>query len=328
MTPIKRIFCLMVAGLFAPPLLALDTSRPDVRAFIDEMVSRNGMDGTELNALFRGVESKQAILDAISRPAERTIPWFEYRERFLTQQRIQKGVAFWKQHQERLDSISAAGLPAQIAVGILGVETSFGEITGRYRVIDALSTLAFDYPPRSPYFRGELEQFLMLIREEDVNPRTAIGSYAGAMGAPQFMPTSYRKWAVDGDADGRRDLWASWDDVIGSIANYLKDHGWRTGEPVSVPATLDNPDLSQFSTGIELKETIQSLKTKGVVFEIDLPADSPAVLIAAQGKNGPEYRVGFNNFYVITRYNRSPLYAMAVYDLGQAIAGQVKDAGR
>jgi len=326
MTAIHRLACLIAATLFAPPLLALDTARPDVRAFIDEMTAKHGMDRAELNSLFDSVESKQAILDAISRPAERTIPWFEYRERFLTPQRIQKGLAFWKQHDERLAAITAAGLPAQMVVGILGVETSFGEITGRYRVIDALSTLAFDYPPRSPYFRGELEQFLLLIREEAVDPHKAIGSYAGAMGAPQFMPTSYRKWAVDADADGQRNLWSSWDDVIGSIANYFKDHGWRTGEPVSVPATVADPDLSRFTLGIELNETIQSLRDKGVAFEIDLPPATPALLIVGQGRDGPEYRVGFNNFYVITRYNRSPMYAMAVYDLGQAIASQFTDA--
>jgi membrane-bound lytic murein transglycosylase B len=325
MTALHRFALLLAATLFAPPLLALDTARPDVRAFIDEMVDKHGMNGAELNRLFAGVESKQAILDAISRPAERTIPWFEYRGRFLTPQRIQKGVAFWKQHPERLAAVTAAGLPAQIAVGILGVETSFGEITGRYRVIDALSTLAFDYPPRSPFFRGELEQFLLLIREESVDPLKAIGSYAGAMGAPQFMPTSYRKWAVDADADGHRDLWSNWDDVIGSIANYFKDHGWRTGEPVSVAATVKDPDLSRFTLGIELNETVQSLKDKGVEFDIDLPPATPALLIVGEGRDGPEYRVGFNNFYVITRYNRSPMYAMAVYDLGQAIAGQVTD---
>ncbi len=326
MTAIHRLACLIAASLFAPPLLALDTARPDVRAFIDEMTAKHGMDRAELNRLFNGVESKQAILDAISRPAERTIPWFEYRERFLTPQRIQKGLAFWKQHDERLAAVTATGLPAQMVVGILGVETSFGEITGRYRVIDALSTLAFDYPPRSPFFRGELEQFLLLIREEAVDPLKAIGSYAGAMGAPQFMPTSYRKWAVDADADGQRDLWSSWDDVIGSLANYFKDHGWRTGEPVSVPATLADPDLSRFTLGIELNETIQSLRDKGVTFAIDLPPATPALLVVGQGRDGPEYRVGFNNFYVITRYNRSPMYAMAVYDLGQAIASQVTDA--
>ncbi len=323
MTPIKRLFCLSVALLFAQPLLALDTARPDVRAFIDEMAGKHSMNVAELNKLFAGVESKQAILDAISRPAERVIPWHEYRERFITQQRIQKGVTFWKQHEERLAAVTEAGLPAQIAVGILGVETSFGEITGRYRVIDALSTLAFDYPPRSPYFRGELEQFLLLVREEKVDPLTALGSYAGAMGAPQFMPTSYRKWAIDADADGHRDLWANWDDVIGSIANYLKDFGWRTGEPVSVSATVKSGDVSQIDNTVALNETIQSLRDKGVEFEIDLPASSPAMLIVGQGKSGPEYRVGFNNFYVITRYNRSPLYAMAVYDLGQSIAGLV-----
>jgi membrane-bound lytic murein transglycosylase B len=325
MTALHRIALLLAGSLFAPPLLALDTARPDVRAFIDEMVAKHGMDRAELDRLFAAVDTKQAILDAISRPAERTIPWFEYRERFLTPQRIQKGVAFWQQHRERLAAVTAAGLPAQMAIGILGVETSFGEITGRYRVIDALSTLAFDYPPRSPFFRGELEQFLLLIREEAVDPLKAVGSYAGAMGAPQFMPTSYRKWAVDADADGHRDLWSSWDDVIGSIANYFKDHGWRTGEPVSVPATLADPDLSRFTVGIELNETIRSLKDKGVSFDIDLPPDTPALLVVGEGRSGPEYRVGFNNFFVITRYNRSPMYAMAVYDLGQAIASQVTE---
>lgn len=325
MTTITRLACL-AALLFTQPLYALDTARPEVRAFIDEMVAKHGMNAAELEKLFAGVEIRQPILDAISRPAERVIPWHEYRDRFITDQRIAKGVKFWGEHRERLAAISAAGLPAQIAVGILGVETSFGEITGRFRVIDALSTLAFDYPPRSPYFRGELEQFLLLVREEDVDPLTALGSYAGAMGAPQFMPTSYRKWAVDADQDGKRNLWGSWDDVVGSIANYLKDHGWRAGEPVTVPATLKSDDLSQFDRTLALNETIQSLRDKGAEFEIDLPASSPAMLIVGEGRNGPEYRIGFNNFFVITRYNRSPMYAMAVYDLGQSIATRVHDA--
>lgn len=323
--PLFRLLPL-AALLLTQPLHALDIARPDVRAFIDEMVTRHGMNKAELDKLFTGVEIRQPILDAISRPAERVIPWHEYRDRFITEQRIGKGVAFWEAHREKLAAVSATGMPAQIAVGILGVETSFGEITGRFRVIDALSTLAFDYPPRSPYFRGELEQFLLLVREEAVDPRTALGSYAGAMGAPQFMPTSYRKWAVDADEDGKRNLWASWDDVVGSIANYLKDHGWRAGEPVIVPATLTSTDLSRFDTTLALNETVQSLRDKGVEFEIDLPPDAPAMLIQAQGKEGPVYRVGFNNFYVITRYNRSPLYAMTVYDLGQSIAGRVHDA--
>ncbi|HSN72029.1 MAG TPA: lytic murein transglycosylase, partial [Steroidobacteraceae bacterium] len=214
-----------------------------------------------------------------------------------------------------------------VVVGILGVETMFGEITGRFRVIDALATLAFDYPPRSRYFRGELEQFMLLIREEHVEPLVALGSYAGAMGAPQFMPTSYRAYSVDGDGDGKRDLWGSWDDVIASVANYLARHGWRDGEPIVVPARLRDADLSKFDTSkLALNETVDSLRAKGVEFDTDLPGTAPAMLVVGEGKDGPEYRVGFTNFYAITRYNRSTMYAMVVNDLGEAIAGVVAEA--
>ena len=196
-------------------------------------------------------------------------------------------------------------------------------------MIDALSTLAFDYPPRSQFFRGELQQFLLLSREESVDPRTALGSYAGAMGAPQFVSSSYRNFAIDGDGNGKRDLWNSWDDVIGSVANYLLVHGWRAGEPVVVGATFEGNDLSRFNTSkLELNETVQSLRDKGVRFETTLPADAPALLIVAEGKDGPVYRVGFNNFYALTRYNRSPMYAMAVHDLGEAVVNFMRDATR
>jgi membrane-bound lytic murein transglycosylase B len=195
-------------------------------------------------------------------------------------------------------------------------------------VIDALATLAFDYPPRGDFFRSELQQFLLLSREEAVDPRTALGSYAGAMGAPQFISSSYRTYAIDGDGNGKRDLWNSWDDVIGSVANYLLAYGWREGEPVAVTATLDG-DVSRFNTAKpELNETVKSLRDKGVRFETSMPADAPALLIVAQGKDGPVYRVGFTNFYVLTRYNRSPMYAMAVHDLGEAVMNFMRDASR
>jgi membrane-bound lytic murein transglycosylase B len=214
-------------------------------------------------------------------------------------------------------------------VGILGVETSFGRITGRFRVIDALATLAFDYPPRGDFFRSELQQFLLLSREESVDARSALGSYAGAMGAPQFISSSYRNYAIDGDGNGKRDLWNSWDDVIGSVANYLLVYGWREGEPVVVSASLASDDVSRFNTSkLELNETVQSLRDKGVRFDTSLPANAPALLIIAQGKDGPVYRVGFTNFYVLTRYNRSPMYAMAVHDLGQAVVNFMRDANR
>jgi membrane-bound lytic murein transglycosylase B len=307
---------------------ALDLSRKEVRAFIEETSRDHGVERAHLEALLAKAETKQAILDAISRPAERVVPWHEYRERFLTEKRILQGADFWIGHEQALKSIVDPNVAASV-VGILGVETSFGRITGRYRVIDALATLAFDYPPRAAFFRGELQQFFLLAREEAVDPATALGSYAGAMGAPQFISSSYRNFAVDGDGDGKRDLWGNWNDVIASVANYLYVYGWRAGEPVVVAAELDSADLSRFDTSkVELNETVQSLRDKGVRFETSLPGDAPAMLIAAQGKDGPLYRVGFNNFYAITRYNRSTMYAMAVSDLGQAILNFMRDSSR
>lgn len=311
-----------------PAASAVDVKRAEVRAFIDETSRNFGFPRAQIESLLAQAETKQPILDAISRPAERVVPWFEYRERFLTEKRILQGTDFWMTHGEALRRIPDPNVAASV-VGILGVETSFGRITGRYRVIDALTTLAFDYPPRGEFFRGELQQFLLLSREESVDPKTALGSYAGAMGAPQFISSSYRNYAIDGDGNGKRDLWNSWDDVIGSVANYLLVYGWREGEPVVVPATLPGNDLSPFDTSkLELNETVASLRKKGVHFDTTMPDAAPALLIVAQGKDGPVYRVGFHNFYVLTRYNRSPMYAMAVHDLGQAVVNFMRDATR
>lgn len=324
----KASIALLTCLFWPTPASALDVSRPEIRAFIEETSRDFGFERRELETLLAHAQTKQPILDAISRPAERVVPWYEYRERFLTEKRILQGTDFWMAHGEALRRIPDQNVAASV-VGILGVETSFGRITGRYRVLDALATLAFDYPPRGDFFRGELQQFLLLAREESVDPQTALGSYAGAMGAPQFISSSYRNFAIDGDGNGKRDLWNSWDDVIGSVANFLLAHGWREGEPVVVVATLESGDLSRFDTSkLELTETVQSLRAKGVRFDTSMPADAPAILIVAQGKDGPVYRVGFNNFYALTRYNRSPMYAMAVHDLGQAVLNFMRDAGR
>lgn len=317
----------LLLSAVALPAQAFDIKRPEVRSFIDTMTREHGFEKARLEALLKSAETKQPILDAISRPAERVIPWWEYRERFLTEKRINQGADFWLGHGEKLKQIPDPQL-ADVVVGILGVETSFGRITGRYKVLDALVTLGFDYPPRGEFFLSELQEFLLLSREEKVDPATVLGSYAGAMGAAQFISSSYRKWAVDGDGDGHRDLWHSWDDVIGSIANYLVQNGWVTGQPVVVDATLNDPDLSRFDVKLALNETVQSLRDKGVKFETELPPDAPAMLVVGQGKDGPLYRVGFNNFYAITRYNRSPMYAMAVHDLGQAIQNYMRDTER
>ena len=317
----------LLLSAVALPAQAFDIKRPEVRSFIDTMSREHGFERTKLEALLKSAETKQPILDAISRPAERVVPWWEYRERFLTERRINQGADFWLAHGEKLKQISDPQL-ADVVVGILGVETSFGRITGRYKVLDALVTLGFDYPPRGEFFLGELKEFLLLSREEKVDPATVLGSYAGAMGAAQFISSSYRRWAVDGDGDGHRDLWNSWDDVVGSIANYLLENGWVNGQPIAVEATLNDPDLSRFDVKLALNETVQSLRDKGVKFDTELPPDAPAMLVVGQGKEGPLYRVGFNNFYAITRYNRSPMYAMAVHDLGQAIQNYMRDTER
>lgn len=305
---------------------ALENSRTDVQAFVDEMHREHGFDRAELQRVFDTVEIRQPILDAISRPAERVVPWHEYRERFVIERRIAEGRQFWSEQSERLARITDPNLAATI-VGILGVETSFGRITGRYRVLDALATLAFHYPPRSAFFRKELKEFLILSREEAIDPLTALGSYAGAMGAPQFISSSYRHFAVDGDGDGQRNLWSSWDDVIDSVANYLRVHGWQDGEPILAEAELDG-DLSRFEDGLTLNETVRSLREKGVRFTTNASADAPAMLIVATGKDGPVYRVGFKNFYAITRYNRSAMYAMAVHELGVAIQQSMQNRSK
>ena len=315
--------CIAVSALsltLSSQAQAIDIARPEVRAFIDKMVNTHQFNRTEVERDLKSAETIQSILTAISKPAEKTIPWFEYRERFLIEKRINLGKSFRQEHQAILETLAAQGAPVPEILAILGVETFYGQNTGRYRVLDALATLGFDYPPRSDFFLSELEQLFLLSRELKLSVTQPLGSYAGAMGSPQFMPHSYRQFAVDGNADGKVDLWASWDDVLASIANYLKQNGWHSGEPVLAEAQLSSSDTSLFTIGdVTLNETVHSLKAKGVRFSTSLSDSAPAVLIALQGKDGPEYRVGFNNFYVITRYNRSPLYANAVYDLGQAI---------
>jgi membrane-bound lytic murein transglycosylase B len=298
------------------------TLGPERRAFVQEMVSKHGFDGAELRKLLLAAQKNETILDAISRPAERVTPWYVYRDRFITNKRIGLGADFWNTNRKLFEAAEERGVAPSVIAGILGVETIFGQNKGNFRVLDALVTLGFFYPPRADFFRGELEQFLLLAREENVDPLLIVGSYAGAMGIPQFMPSSYRKYAVDSNGDGRRDLWMSPDDAVGSVANYLLGYGWRAGEPIMAEATLATPgmDMTVFDVKtLALNETVTSLREKGVQFETTLPDDAPALLIIADNRDGPLYRVGFNNFYVITRYNRSTMYAMAVTELGAAI---------
>jgi membrane-bound lytic murein transglycosylase B len=259
------------------------------------------------------------------KPAEKVSPWWQYRERFMTEQRIAEGTQFMLEHRAKLEqAYEKTGVAPEYVVAIIGVETFYGRITGKYRVLDALATLAFDYPPRAEFFRGELSQFIALSREEAVDPLTALGSYAGAMGAPQFMPSSYRRYAVDGSDDKQRNLFADWDDIIASVANYFKQHGWVAGGPVLAEALLQ-PDapVTADPGNLALNETVAGLKSKGVTFDTAQAETTPVLLVPAETEVGPAYRVGFKNFEVITRYNRSVRYAMAVHDLATTIAGRV-----
>lgn len=312
----------------APAAQALDVDRPEVREFIERMVAEHDYDREALAATLTEAETRQSILDAISRPAEKTLAWHEYRDIFLTEERIEAGADFWRAHEDVLRHISEkTGVSCEVLVGIIGVETYFGRITGDYRVLDALTTLAFDYPPRAPFFRRELEEFLLLVREEGMDATEATGSYAGAMGMPQFMPSSYRAYAVDSSNDGRRDIWSDWQDVIGSVANYIVENGWKRGTPVVAQATLGSNWQGEATPGensLSPTDTIESLSRQGVMFATELPDDHESQLLVLEGEDGDEYWVGFHNFFVITRYNRSVMYALAVHQLGKEIALEVQ----
>jgi len=319
---LAAIIAAIVAAAAPAVSPAYDADREDVRLFIDELVSKHNFDTNYVKSMLAQSESKQSILDAISKPAERTLAWHEYRKIFITRKRIDAGIQFLEEHADSLARVTEqTGVPVEIITAIIGVETFYGRITGSYRVIDALATLGFDYPPRAKFFRGQLEELFMLAREERFKLTDLVGSYAGAMGPPQFIPSSYRAYAVDGDGDGRRDLLGNWDDILLSVANYFTRHGWHAGEPVIVRGTSEE-DLPVPTGGNSLKltETVASLTERNIRFATDLDADAPAQLFSLEGEAGPEYWIGFHNFYVITRYNHSAMYALAVFQLSDALS--------
>ena len=323
------IASLVAASLLAAPAArAIDIKRGEVKEFIAYMAQSHHFKKHPLRKLFKAVKEQPAILEAMEKPAEKSKLWYEYRPIFITERRVREGTEFWRAHREALERASAtSGVPPEYLAAILGVETYYGRQTGNYRVLDALSTLAFDYPARSKFFKDELEQYLLLTRDSHFNPLSLKGSYAGAMGAPQFMPSNYRKYAVDADENGRVDLWTDWDDVCASVGNYLKEFGWKSGEPVLSEATVDDKKPEDLDgRKLLLSETVGSLKTKGVSFDTTQATDAPALLIAADETDGPHWRVGYNNFFVITRYNHSALYAMAVYELAAAVKQSVAAA--
>lgn len=305
--------------------------------FIATMVKDHDLDPLDMQLLFAEATYKQSIVDAMNRPAERVKEWKDYRKIFVTEKRLRQGVEFWQEHRLTLEKAQADyGVPVEIIVAILGVETYYGRMTGSYRVIDALSTLAFDYPKRSAFFTRELENFLLLSREQDLNPLNLTGSYAGAMGYGQFMPSSYRAYAVDYSGDGVADIWNNPIDAIGSIANYFARHGWETGAPIATRARINgqyNQDIVNKAIKPEL--TLAALEQQGftpvapamanenLTAEV-LSPETKAIPLKLQGKSGVEFWLGLHNFYVITRYNTSFRYAMAVTQLSEQLAEKIR----
>jgi len=314
----------------AGPSPARYAARGDVRAFIDEMAEEQGFDRAVLRRVFAQVRFQPGIVAAMERPLLAPPKWYDYVPSFVAPARVEAGAAYWAAHADDLARAEERyGVPAEVIVAILGVETFYGRNTGKYRALDALSTLAFDYPRRSTFFRGELKQFLLLARELGISPLAAKGSFAGALGVPQFMPGSYRSYAVDFDSNGRADLWTSAADVVGSVANYLARHDWQPGQPVLLAARLADGTrdevLRRLDGGLSERRAADAWAADGVTMA-DPPeglAPDPVGLLLleekAGGAEGASFWIACNNFYVLTRYNRSRLYAAAVWELAKAV---------
>lgn len=298
------------------------SEREDVQAFAKEMAVKDGFTTEGLLFVFRQAKYQQSIIDAISKPAETTLTWSEYQDIFLTEARIREGYKFMQENAEALlAAYEKYGIPPVIVTAIIGVESMYGRRQGNYKVLDALTTLAFDYPPRSSFFKQELREFILLVREEKQHITELQGSYAGAMGYGQFIPSSYRHYSVDFDGDGIRDIWKNKKDAIGSIANYVAKHGWRPGEPIVSLARLESVDAdldANFNVSLKPTSTAGAMRKMGVIFAEDVDASAAVSPMKLIGKKGVEYWLGFHNFYVITRYNHSKLYAMTIFRLSEA----------
>jgi len=317
----RRLFLALLACASAAAQASYD-GRPEVEAFVRDLVERHGFVESELQRVFSRAQRVEPVLEAIARPAERVRTWEDYRALLISERRIAEGVEFWKKNRRTLERAEKKyGVPCEIIAAIIGVETFYGRNTGNWRVVDALTTLAFDYPPRARFFRSELEQFLLMARDAGTDVFSTRGSYAGAMGIPQFMPSSARRYAVDFDGDGSIDLQRSRADAIGSVANFLKVHGWQHGADVLLDARVGGEAWRALAGGgFEPRHPASALREAGVEFDSPQPAGAHLALIElANGERPSEVRVGLRNFYVITRYNRSALYAAAVADLAKAL---------
>ncbi|MDH5389293.1 MAG: lytic murein transglycosylase B [Gammaproteobacteria bacterium] len=313
----KLLLMLVTLGLLLPlSAQANYVQRKDVQAFIDKMVKDHDFDRAVLNQWVAKAKRLDGVLEAIAKPAEKTLTWKQYRPIFLKQKRIDQGKEFIQKNRALLERAEKeTGVPKNIIAAIIGVETYYGRHKGKTSVFDSLMTLGFDYPPRSKFFRSELEHFLLLAREVDIEVSSIKGSYAGAMGMPQFISSSYRAYAVDFDGDGKRDLWDSNADVIGSVANYFKKHGWQRGGDVVQSARVKQSTKEATRTKLKPHTSIADFRHQGVLTNKAYADDVMATLVTLEGVDGIEHWLGLKNFYVITRYNHSALYAMAVYQL-------------
>jgi len=289
---------------------------PEVAAFVAEMSSRHGFDPEALAALMAAVRPQPRVLSAMQAQSQPR-PWYDYRAAFVNRTRVAGGVRFWNENVEPLARAETVyGVPPELVVATIAAETLFGRQMGTHPVLDTLSALAFGFPRRAEFFRSELEHFLLLARDLDLDPARPLGSFAGAMGIPQFMPSSYRRLAVDFDGDGRIDLWRSAADAIGSVANYYRAHGWVTGGPVALPVEAP-ADLAraQAERGIRPHTPAGELRAMGIAVPDQIDAGVQAMVFPLVFREGTRYWAGFDNFFVITRYNRAIHYAMAVHEL-------------
>ena len=328
MKNLQIIFALLISPTaFAVEITAGDyQGREDVAAFVQRIAEASSYDEQELVDLFSQVEKQEHLFEKLNRPAEKELEWYQYRKIFVKSKRIDRGVKFWQKHSEILAEVSSkTGVPEEIIVAIIGVETFYGSYRGRDPVFDSLVTLAFDYPKRAKFFSRELEQFLLLAKEQGFDARSLHGSYAGAMGMPQFISSSYRSYAVDFDKDGKIDLFDSIPDITGSVANYFVKHGWQPDGRVARPLkAIEGNSVDSLKPGIKPVYKWADLKQNGLVSDFTIEEDAEVALVTLQQKNHPEHWAGFQNFYVITRYNHSELYAMAVYQLAKLISYKYK----
>lgn len=314
---------LVVLGLAPQMLLAAKgyNGHESAEKWLVKM-QEQGFTEAYLRDLLGSMKQQKSILKAMDRPAEKRLTWAEYHDRFVTKKRIRRGVIFWYEHAESLARAEREyGVPAELILAVIGIETYYGRNMGSYRVIDALATLGFDYPRRAEFFQGQLSDLLILAKQENRSVKSLKGSYAGAMGYGQFIPSSYLDYAQDFDQDGDRDIWGSPDDAIGSVANYFQKHGWKTGETVVLKAGLAPENQiteDQINTGLKPEISVNHWISQGVMADMDTPSKA-AVLLNMGDEKKPDYLLAFNNYYVITRYNRSRLYAMAVYELSKAL---------